>query len=32
MLAPGVFLWRSPYGYTYLRDSDGTREVSARGS
>ena len=32
MLAPGVFLWGSPHGYTYLRDRHGTRDVSARGS
>ena len=27
-LEPGVFLWRSPYGYTYLRDSGGTTDLT----
>ncbi|MFL6062382.1 MAG: HNH endonuclease [Marmoricola sp.] len=29
-LEPGTFLWRSPYGYTYLRDRYGTQDVTPR--
>ncbi|RNL63050.1 HNH endonuclease [Nocardioides marmoriginsengisoli] len=29
-LDPGTYLWRSPLGYTYLRDADGTRDITAR--
>jgi len=32
MIDPGTYLWRSPHGYTYLRDADGTRDISSRGS
>src|SRR4051812_17782899 len=28
MLEPGVFLWRSPHGYTWLRDKSGTRDLT----
>ncbi|MCW2787658.1 MAG: endonuclease, partial [Marmoricola sp.] len=28
MLEPGVYLWRSPHGYQYLRDHTGTRDVT----
>jgi hypothetical protein len=28
MIQPGVFLWRSPYGYTYLRDRTGTTDLT----
>lgn len=28
MLEPGVFLWRSPHGYTFLRDHDGTQDLT----
>ena len=27
-LDPGTYLWRSPHGYHYLRDQDGTSEVT----
>lgn len=27
-ISPGIYLWRSPHGYTYLRTRDGTRDVS----
>jgi 5-methylcytosine-specific restriction endonuclease McrA len=30
VLAPGEFLWRSPYGYTYLRDRTGTTDLTPR--
>ena len=30
MLQPGMFRWRSPYGYTYLRDRTGTTDLTAR--
>jgi 5-methylcytosine-specific restriction endonuclease McrA len=29
-LEPGVFLWRSPHGYQFLRDQTGTRDVTPR--
>ncbi|MCW2785406.1 MAG: endonuclease [Marmoricola sp.] len=28
MVEPGVFLWRSPHGYQYLRDHTGTEDLS----
>jgi hypothetical protein len=28
MLEPGVFLWRSPHGHTYLRDHAGTTDLT----
>jgi hypothetical protein len=28
MVEPGVFLWRSPYGYTWLRDHAGTTDLT----
>jgi hypothetical protein len=28
MLDPGVFLWRSPYGYRYLVDPHGTDDLT----
>jgi hypothetical protein len=28
MVEPGVHLWRSPHGYSYLRDHTGTRDVT----
>jgi hypothetical protein len=28
MLEPGVFLWRSPHGYTWLRDATGTTDLT----
>jgi hypothetical protein len=28
MVEPGVFLWRSPYGYRYLRDRTGTSHLT----
>lgn len=28
MVEPGVFLWRSPYAYTYLRDTEGTTDLT----
>lgn len=30
MLEPGVFLWRSPHGYTFLRDREGTQDLTPR--
>ncbi|MCW2856821.1 MAG: endonuclease, partial [Marmoricola sp.] len=27
-LEPGMFLWRSPHGYTYLRDRIGTSDLT----
>lgn len=30
MLEPGVFRWRSPAGYQYLRDQSGTRDLTPR--
>jgi hypothetical protein len=30
MLDPGVFLWRSPYGYQYLRDRTGTTDLTPK--
>jgi hypothetical protein len=27
-IEPGVYLWRSPHGYTYLRDDVGTQELT----
>ena len=27
-LQPGVYLWRSPHGYHYLRDHHGTLDVT----
>jgi hypothetical protein len=29
-LEPGIFLWRSPHGYHYLRDHQGTQDVTPR--
>lgn len=29
-IAPGIFLWRSPHGYQYLRDRHGTEDVTPR--
>jgi hypothetical protein len=28
MVEPGVFLWTSPHGYTYLRDPSGTTDLT----
>ena len=28
MVEPGVYLWRSPHGYTWLRDSSGTTDLT----
>jgi hypothetical protein len=28
MLEPGVFLWRSPHGHTWLRDRSGTTDLT----
>ena len=28
MVEPGVFLWRSPHGYTWLRDASGTTDLT----
>jgi len=28
MLEPGAYLWRSPYGYTYLRNQSGTEDLT----
>ena len=28
MLEPGTYLWTSPHGYHYLRDHQGTLDVS----
>jgi hypothetical protein len=28
MIEPGVFLWRSPHGHTYLRDRSGTTDLT----
>ena len=30
VLEPGSYLWRSPHGYTYLRDHTGTQDVTHR--
>jgi len=30
MIRPGVYRWRSPYGYTYLRDRDGTTDLTPK--
>ncbi len=30
VIAPGSYLWRSPRGYTYLRDPDGTEDLTLR--
>lgn len=30
MLEPGVFLWRSPHGYTFLRSREGTQDLTPR--
>lgn len=30
MIEPGVFLWRSPHGYTFLRDHEGTQDLTPR--
>ncbi|MCW2754097.1 MAG: endonuclease [Marmoricola sp.] len=30
MIEPGTFLWRSPYGYHYLRDQTGTTDLTRR--
>ncbi len=30
MVEPGVYLWRSPHGYTFLRDREGTQDLTAR--
>lgn len=30
MVEPGVFLWQSPHGYSYLRDRHGTRDLTPR--
>ncbi|HET7689439.1 MAG TPA: HNH endonuclease signature motif containing protein [Nocardioidaceae bacterium] len=31
VLEPGTFLWQSPHGYQFLRDNNGTRDVSRDG-
>jgi hypothetical protein len=28
MVEPGTFLWRSPHGHTWLRDPDGTTDLT----
>ena len=28
MVEPGVYLWHSPYGYSYLRDRNGTTDLT----
>ncbi|MFL6059677.1 MAG: HNH endonuclease signature motif containing protein [Marmoricola sp.] len=28
MVEPGVYLWRSPHGYTFLRDREGTEDLT----
>jgi hypothetical protein len=28
MVEPGVFLWRSPHGHTWLRDPTGTTDLT----
>ncbi|MFL6107365.1 MAG: HNH endonuclease signature motif containing protein [Marmoricola sp.] len=30
MIRPGAYLWRSPYGYEYVRDETGTRDITPR--
>ena len=30
MVEAGVFLWRSPHGYTFLRDREGTQDLTPR--
>jgi len=30
MVEPGVYLWRSPHGYTFLRDREGTQDLTPR--
>jgi hypothetical protein len=30
MVEDGVYLWRSPHGYTFLRDQHGTRDLTPR--
>ncbi len=30
MLEPGVYLWRSPHGYAFLRDREGTQDLTPR--
>ncbi|MFL6063000.1 MAG: HNH endonuclease [Marmoricola sp.] len=30
VLEPGTYLWRSPHGYSYLRDCTGTRDLTPR--
>jgi len=30
VIEPGSYLWRSPYGYTYLRDRGGTEDLTPR--
>ncbi|RZI87140.1 MAG: HNH endonuclease, partial [Microbacterium sp.] len=30
MIEPGVFLWRSPHGSTFLRDHQGTQDLTPR--
>ena len=30
MIRPGVFLWRSPYGHTWLRDRTGTTDLTPK--
>jgi hypothetical protein len=28
MLLPGIYLWHSPHGHTWLRDQDGTTDLT----
>jgi hypothetical protein len=28
MIQPGVYLWRSPHGHTWLRDATGTTDLT----
>ena len=30
MIEPGTFLWRSPHGHTYLRNHQGTQDLTPR--
>ncbi len=30
MVEPGIYLWRSPHGYTFLRDHEGTQDLTPR--
>jgi len=30
LLEPGTYLWRSPHGYTFLKDRTGTHDLTPR--